>query len=79
MSKADKMFSDLGYKKLELTGYIEYIKRADKLNEEYCISFLEADKSFMATIYSGVISSKLAVRPEELIAIVEKEKELGWI
>lgn len=66
-SKADKMFKELGYKKVKyLDGFEVYtIKK-----EEVQIIFHRDFKELSCTHYFGI---------QELQAINEKCKELGWI
>lgn len=77
MSKADKLFEELGYKKKQKGQYIEYCKADNSVKEEYVISFMM--KTVMATLYvEGYIKKPLALEINELQAINEKVKELGW-
>lgn len=75
MSKADKMFKELGYEKSETddnnfivydyrTGYMWFEIVFDKLNKEY---------------YSQQYEDLPNITPKEHLAIHEKMKELGWI
>ena len=82
MTKADKLFEKLGYKKITKNyyNYLEYIK---KENEEVdlVISFEGSSKTVMASMYEKgkPRSRSLAIIMEELQAINEKVKELGWL
>lgn len=78
MSKADKMFEELGYRKKQKGQYIEYIKVENSVKEEYAISFMM--KTVMATLYcGGYFKKSLPLDMQELQAIHEKCKELGWV
>lgn len=82
MSKADKMFEELGYKDEfnVALGYQEYIQK-DKAKEsdEWTISF-HKNKTVRCSTYNNInrIEVPLAVTMQELQAINEKVKELGW-
>lgn len=73
MSKADKMFEELGYKQgYTQTGDLKYYK-----NDANVIIFKFYNNSFYKSgEYDGMCDS---VTMEELQAINEKVKELGWI
>lgn len=81
MIKADEMFKDLGYKKItkNFYNYLEYTKQE---NEELqlVISFNGQSKTFMCAMYQfGETRSRgMATTMQELQAINEKVKELGW-
>ena len=79
MSKADKMFEDLGYKMRTRGSYIEYCKTNNSVKEEYVISFVM--KTVMATLYinGSYLKKPLALEIAELQAINEKVIELGWL
>lgn len=81
MSKADKMFEELGYTKRESKEmeYIEYIQK-DTDESILSISFEGTSKTIMTGIYVKNIgaSRALAINVKELQAINEKVKELGW-
>ena len=84
MSKADEMFKELGYKKRSKEGmcYFEYIKEDGKdTGVMLCISFNTRDKTTMCAIYrkEDLVSRALAIFPDELKAIQEQMKELGWL
>lgn len=72
MSKADKMFEELGYKKsyTQLKD-IKYYK-----NDDNVIYFREAKKAFIKSgEYDGMCDD---ITIQELQAINEKAKELSW-
>lgn len=81
MNNADKMFKELGYKKItkNFYNYLEYTKQE---NEELqlVISFNGQSKTFMCAMYQfGETRSRgMATTIQELQAINEKIKELGW-
>lgn len=81
MSKADKMFEKLGYKKKENKelGFFEYTQK-DTATSDLSISFEFVSKTIMCAIYEkGITHSRaLAINTKELQAINEKIKELGW-
>lgn len=69
MSKADEMFEELGYEKIEEKDYIAYIEDSE-------------DSMFRIEIYFHLDNKKVqiynAISLKELQAINEKCKELGW-
>lgn len=74
MSKADEMFENLGYKKKDITDeFIVYSKKELRYKREWeiCIDFNCYDK-YLCT------KNKSYFCLEELQAINEKAKELGW-
>ena len=81
MSKADKMFKELGYKKItkNFYNYLEYIKQEYE-ELQLVISFNGQSKTFMCAMYQfGETKSRgMATTMQELQAINEKVKELGW-
>ena len=83
MSKADEMFERLGYE-----------KSTDKRREQYkkilyfngykiitTINFYLLDKNLSTQSYNDTIQQKVDTNfeTEEMIAINEKVKELGWL
>jgi hypothetical protein len=82
MSKADKMFEELGYRKKESKkmGFLEYTQK-DTATSDLCISFEFVSKTIMCAIFEkGIIDSRaLAINTKELQAINEKCKEIGWL
>lgn len=67
MSKADKMFEELGFRKETRYPYIHYI------NKSFGISFLDGKiKEYQRHTHA-------ITTIEEHLAIHEKMKELGWI
>lgn len=66
---ADKMFEELGYTKHENNFGIYYHDKEDKYEEYISICFDKEDK----TIHFGIY-----ITMQELKAINEKVKELGW-
>ena len=73
MSEADKIFEELGYKKILIKrnfGCIYEYEKADKI-----ISFYN-NKTF--AIYNYIDSFEYC-NMQELQAIIQKCKELGWI
>ena len=79
MSKADEMFKKLGYiKRNNLDeSYIEFVRYEAK--ECYSISFCKG-KVMCALYVNGILFSRgLAIDMQELQAINEKCKELGWL
>ena len=81
MSKADDKFKKLKFNKKEnkLMDYIEYGQR-DKNGDMAVISFDGTNKTIMTALYpKGTIMSRgLAITTDELQAINEKVKEMGW-
>lgn len=77
MSKADKMFERLGYKKYTSDDCIMYMK------DLFMITFIISNKTFITEYKQGDYEFP-KIRPfeigvEELQAINEKCKELGWL
>lgn len=81
MSKADEMFKKLGYKKVtkNFYNYLEYTKRENE-DLQLVVSFNGQSKIFMCAMYQfGEVKSRaMATTMQELQAINEKVKELGW-
>ena len=71
MSKADEMFKKLGY--IVEEGRINVFIGRGKKDEDFSSDFVIHKKSKSITIYKMLISS------QELQAINEKCKELGWL
>lgn len=82
MSKADEMFEELGYEKIT-ENYFNYMEYTKKENEDIqlVISFNGTSKTTMASMYEkgNPKSRGLAITIQELQAINEKVKELGWL
>lgn len=84
MSEADKLFEELGYKKVENRHNIDFNKiynftNGDKIKEQ--IRFCKLDKYVHLECYNYNDETAFA-RPldmEELKAIYLKCRELGWI
>ncbi len=70
MSKADEMFDKLGYNKYELDTYIDYLSRETTKG----ITFRKDMK--VIDSHCGIGSEYITM--QELKAINEKVKELGW-
>ena len=70
MSKADKMFKELGYKNVRETEYWIVYKGKEK-----DIDFNKKYKTI--EVENGMESKKITI--QELQAINEKCKELGWL
>ena len=71
MSKADEMFEALGYTKDDFQYEIHYGK------EYHLIVFSIEDKAFMCN--QNILYYPQLISMEDLNAINEKCKELGWI
>lgn len=71
MSKADKMFEELGYKKEENDKGIRYIEKGRILGDNFNFEI------FFAKI-SKLVGCTGLITMQELQAINEKVKELGW-
>ena len=67
------MFEKLGYKKSEYSILVEY--RKERLGGIVCISFSKL--SDLVKVSTGKGAGYL--KPEDVIAIYQKEKELGWL
>lgn len=92
MSKADEMFKKLGYRKNipELEGHLAERKENDKDYDELgmveYIDFIKNDTTITFNIWYREVefyyenkTEEYDLRLEELQAINEKCKELGWI
>ncbi len=79
MTKADKMFDDLGYKLISKTDvYIIYEKEDDKTYPyKIELSFNLKCKSILKTC--KLYDDRCWLSMQELQAINEKVKELGWL
>jgi hypothetical protein len=70
MSKADEMFEKLGYKKIESKSKIIFVKDCDSI--DFLLQYKKIEYSFLrGTIFK-------VQNMQELQAINEKVKELGW-
>ena len=76
LSKADKMFYELGYEKTEKSHLITYSRYCTKENDFENIHFFLENKGIKTNWDS--YSSKF-INVKEYLAINEKVKELGWI
>ena len=76
MSKADEMFKKLGYKKKEDDISIFYYQH-NGLKEEYGFDFYKRDKEIYPICHSQN-DEPIYFNIQELQAINEKVKELGW-
>ena len=72
MSKADKMFEELGYKKQEDNYLIKYISKTKTLGEKFQFEIEFAKVAKMVGVHQ-------LIPMQELQAINEKCKELGWL
>ena len=76
MSKADKMFEELGYKKYTSDDCIMYMK------DLFMITFIIPNKRFITEYKRGDYNfpeiRAFEISIQELQAINEKVKELGW-
>ena len=70
MSKADEMFNDAGFNKYEFDTYIDYLSRENS----HAITFRKDIKAIDS--HCGIGSEYISM--QELQAINEKVKELGW-
>lgn len=73
MSKADEMFDDLGYVKVHDEDHIYY----NNLNSGCTIEFNKVKKVIRSYDYETEVFG-FGIELEELQAINEKVKELGW-
>ena len=71
MSKADEMFEKLGYKKIENKIQITYVKTCE--NIEFLLNVKKIEYHFLRG------STFLVQTMQELQAINQKCKELGWL
>ena len=71
MSKADKMFEELGFKKREEEFFEDLITYYSKTK------VLGGSVAFDTT-YKSVVTNEI-ITPKLYLAITEKLKELGWI
>ena len=72
MSKADKMFEELGYEKISEERKTTY-KNGAKTFDFFCGSIKRILVYETDTEYAGLIT------PKELQAINEKCREMGWL
>lgn len=78
MNKADKMFEKLGYEKQTLIGDVVYVKcEGDVGNIEMNKVYFDLDRKTCSVTddygYAGDLNG------DELWAVQEKMKELGWL
>ena len=85
MSKADKLFEDLGYEKRadrdDCPNYTTYIKYNKGCSSGITISFSLDYKTICADTFDEDYEINVAhcITPLELKAINQKCKELGWL
>ena len=72
MSKADKMFEELGYKKSQDDVCVLYEKEDEDIDALDVVFYFETENIFIDA-YDVVVDKK------ELKAIAEKAKEIGWL
>ena len=79
MSKADELFKELGYKKIEENDkYVLYLSEKS-LWRQRKIRFWKDEKIiFNDLLENDKVVSSVKIGIEELKAINEKVKELGW-
>lgn len=75
MNKADKMFEELGYKKE--SDY--YYRIADDTNNSIKHKHIRFYKNTREVICESVLNFSYEINMQELQAINEKAKELGWL
>ena len=74
MSKADEMFKELGYTKIQDDKYwVDYQKRNENISFNLTHKFIETTRKYR----NEYIDKRLNIK--ELQAINEKCKELGWL
>ena len=78
MSKADKMFEELGYKKEEEQNII-YTQKFPNGEKWICFEKNSIAKSFFGVFEQAGDRMPLIFDMQELQAINEKCKELGWL
>ena len=80
MSKADELFKELGYKKIEENDkYVLYLSEKS-LWRQRKIRFWKDEKIiFNDLLENDKVVSSVQIGIEELQAINEKVKELGWL
>lgn len=80
MSKADEMFEELGFKKIEDTDKeVVYEYNATLMGDKLTQTILIAKIGKIIFSYHKQSNEKMGIGIEELQAINEKCKELGWI
>lgn len=81
MSKADEMFKKLGYAKKEREGCIFYFQY-NGLKEKFGYEFAKPTYKKQGEVYPVLYSKTdeaILITMEELQAINQKCKELGWL
>ena len=82
MSKADEMFEELGYKKEDYGYKLIYTKTDSGEQENYIITIMIEAELIFTEIDDGCDEIErrcFGLQIQELQAINEKVKELGWI
>lgn len=80
MSKADEMFEELGYKKIEENDKSILYLSEKTFGRIRKIKFWKDDKGiFNDLLEDDEVISSVQIGMQELQAINEKVKELGWI
>ena len=77
MTKADAMFEELGYKKYDGLQSCRYVRYCDIVNGEKEYIIFSKNKKTVRFQYLYTHASK-SINMQELKAINEKVKELGW-
>lgn len=83
MSKADEMFNKLNYKSIRNKAMVWFQKRLNVSTVKDIVFLLQSKKVYVETSYydkKGTLKKvEGIIEIEELQAINEKVKELGWI
>lgn len=81
MSEADKMFEELGYKKIyDKDNTVVYVNN-EMLEIQFDITYKSIDisKDTGEEVFGNTIYDSVSIKLDDLQAINEKCKELGWL
>lgn len=79
MSKADELFKELGYKKIEENDkYVLYLSEKSLWRQRKIRFWKDEKVIFNDLLEDDKVVSSVKIGIEELQAIKEKVKELGW-
>ena len=80
MSKADELFKELGYKKIEENDkYVLYLSEKSLWRQRKIRFWKDEKVIFNDLLEDDKVVSSVQIGIEELQAINEKVKELGWL
>ena len=79
MSKADKMFEDLGYKRKEETEYVIFYFKGDASKDDLWEIIRVRKEKRLVDKEQDKFGNIVPLSVDEIKALVELYKELGWL